>query len=290
MKPRLHATDISIFDQCEQRFFLEKVLGNEAPPTHYVVVGQVYHRAIALSFPAPAIYHGRFELASEMAVSENVALLEQVGVDAKHLETEVAVRIGALRRLFPDRPLYPEKVEEKFTIGRHWEGTADWVSKLYVAGDERVRGEAPLWAEGEDLAVIDWKTIHGKRRRTIRDARFSPQLALYSLAMGAKHAAFIEVPRDPTRPFVFLPVHYTPEDLTNWRLWFEKRRLAISRRRSPDSYKRTSRSDPLCSSVWCPQYFRCYPTPFLADPPAEPPEISDGDTLTEGSIPGIVES
>jgi len=256
MTRKLHVTEVGLFNQCERRYYYEKILGEEPEPNHYVLVGSAYHRAITTCFPDGAELCGQFKEAALRSVNESYDALSEVGVNPITLIAEIAQRLEELRVLLP-ASLKPSFVERQFST-KGWEGTVDWAGPNYVLGDERVKGQRPSWGEG--LGVLDWKTIHGSRRRSIRDARLSPQLAMYTLNVpGARHAAFVEIPRDLKEPFVFLPVHYTEDELVKWRIWFDGIRKSVMRRKSKESYKMCKRDEPLCSAIWCPHYLtKCY--------------------------------
>lgn len=252
---------LDLFEQCERRFFHERVEGRRAPPNHYLAVGHAYHTALAAIWGA----EGGYVTLTQIAVDQHQEELVSAGINTAPLVTEIADRLAALAAAgwwVNARPRSPEWVERRFTNRRTgFEGVIDLLSaRTPITADGRLDG----WADRP--CVVDYKTITSDRRRSQRDVEQSDQLALYALEADVRDACIVEIPRDLSKPIKYRAVSYTDAALRNWRLFLESRRRTIMQRgKVKERYAMTHPSNYLCTARWCPFFRECYP--FSVDTP-----------------------
>ncbi len=249
------------FTGCERRYFYEKVMQEKQPETAPLVVGNVYHSAIAemlrnrLLTPADAVASaaGPAAEALEAVRVDPDALMDEMEQNLTRLDEEVLAYV--VPASCEDGGAFVEKKFEDTRLG--YRGVIDVVSMTVpVTKDGTVIG----WKPGK--CVLDWKSLTSDRRRSDRDAKFSPQLGLYALAVqGATAAGFVEIPRDVTKPIKVRMSEYTGDTLANMDIWLRAiRATMISRGTDIVNYRMTERSNGLCSPSWCPFWFKCFPS------------------------------
>lgn len=228
----LSATALDLFEQCERRYWHERILGRKQPMTAPMVVGNVYHKVLQQWMKHFQL--GEREVA-EILSSQNKQIAA-VGVDFNKLVEEVGWNLERLDRILGD--MHPIAIEQRWSWGEQgYRGVTDVVEK------DR---------------IIDWKILTGKRRRSARDVEFSPQFALYRLYHKVDKAMVVEVPRDD-REIRVHQVEFGEREPERWLSYLSTMREAIlSRGENGTHFKRTKRSNPLCSPMWCPFWDQCY--------------------------------
>lgn len=265
-----------LFSTCERKFYYERVVGEKSGDNAITVVGDTYHKVLA-------DYWRRHEAVSlERIVKEQLARdtprLQSFGIDVGELEGELFFNVSRVATtLFVPGGIEPEWHDNEPVIERDFINTAlgrrgiiDMVSRRSPLVD----GAGNVVGFAEEPCVLDYKSVSSERRRSERDAKFSEQLALYADTVDVRRAGYVEIPRNTNRPLNVRMVTYSDQDIR----WFRKYAAEIAaaiRSRGTDmlNYKRTERSNPLCSPMWCKKFTECYPSEPNS-PPSPPPAAS----------------
>lgn len=257
---------VDAFTTCERRFYYERVLDEPQEEGAPLVVGNVYHSVIAALIRSN--WQADANAVAATYVEGSKAELKAAGARVDGLVDEVVANMQRLRStLFPPYGLETVMidtneafVERKFRrLDLGFGGVIDYVSDRFPVTDGK--GQVTGFKPGR--CVLDWKTLSGDRRRSDRDARFSPQLGLYKITVpGAIGAGFVEIPRDLGKPIVVRMAEHNERDTEMMRTWLVAMRATILKRGTDiENYRMTDRDNPLCSAAYCPKYFKCYPMP-----------------------------
>ena len=247
-------------NKCERAFYYSRILGMERRDAVQTYPGSTHHRAYELAF-------GKAKLpasdAAWQAIEANRENLESVKVDLDGIHHEIVTRIGELH--FMVTPAGVIQTELKFgpRDGMPYRGYIDvQAERTPVISDD---GKSVVdWIE--EGCVWDYKVVSGRRSRSQRDADFSPQLALYALNGGVKHAGFVEIRRDLEKPIKYRFTTYSDKQLETWRRWFIDQGHALLQRwrdthtedQGPSRWRQTQPSNPLCSPLYCEHWNMCY--------------------------------
>lgn len=253
---RLSFSKLNDFETCARLFYYKHVQRLPTPDSEHIVVGYVYHSAIAF-----VLRHGLKELDQELTtlfVGQYKKDLDKFSnkLNPVVLKAEVLANVTRLQEQVLVH-VQPRLIEDYFKDPKtDFAGVTDLLSETALVFDAygKIVGSSP------GPAVYDWKTKNSLRnRRTDEDARNSPQLALYALRHEAKVAGFVEIPRILSAPIRVLQVEYSEEDLRRWRL-FHADRLACVRSLGAvkEHYPMTERSNGLCSKMFCAFWDKCY--------------------------------
>lgn len=243
-------SEVDLFNQCERRYFKEKVQKHPTEENAYLLVGKTYHEALSAHIQDLPWLGLTLEMEEKLA---------KAGVNVDSMVTEMRAnlaRLGPSLELLGPPVTAPERYFRNRSIG--YKGVVDSV----FANTPTVSPEGIMTGVTPGRCVIDWKVLSSNRRRSARDAALSPQLALYSIEENVECAGFVEIPRDLEKPIKCRVVRYTEQDKAHWREFLRSTREAMfSRGRKEAAYKRCDRkANPLCSPLWCPFYGDCYPT------------------------------
>lgn len=257
MTLRLSPSKLSDFDNCARQFFYRHVERHTQQPRVEMVVGSVWHAAIAAVLEDGSL--GNLEHRVNEAVSEHRGELEEFYESEKIDDGFWTEVYRGVTRLWDEVLCFiePEILEDRY-FDEQWNfaGVVDCVSKCALTSNDK---GAATGAVAEERQVLDWKIKTSlKRRRTDRDARVSAQLAAYALRHGVRRAAFVEIPRNPEAPILVRTTSYTDAELDHWRRWFDGRLSTIRSLTHIDQYAMTSRDNPLCSALFCDFYGKCY--------------------------------
>lgn len=263
----IHFTDVDDFDVCERRYWAHRFGGLPKPPSPILAIGDAYHKAIDFVYMNEGCEF--IEAAMDSVAQIDRDVVQRFEIDCLALAEEVEANLERMFKALERgpgllTPPYPIRNKKGWLLLEH-----EWTDRRlgYRGKVDAVMDSAPVTDEKGNVVgfdyvpcVFDWKTVHGERRRSQRDATYSPQLALYSLAMGVKRACFVEIPRNLEKPIRVRSVTYSDSDLAHWADWFVDMRAAIlSRGTKARRFKRTDRKNPLCSPEWCWLYPKCYP-------------------------------
>lgn len=236
-------SQLSLLSECERKYFYRYVLGMTDPSGEAADVGTVYHHLME-KLPRES-WSDRARVARALGQA-----WRDQGLDGPPPIDEV---LRNLARADACLPLFqPDDLTEL---------TLDWAGWRMVIDRLMLRpGRRPF--------LLDYKTVSGRRRRSQRDANYSPQLALYACAIADRYpiesaegvdGAFFELPRSGGRVERLLPVRWLPKHLARWRAWFDEQLDAHKCR--PDrieAFPRCAPSNPLCSPMWCSFWSNCY--------------------------------
>lgn len=242
---------LSLFEQCERKFYYAKVAKLPEPPSVHLAVGILYHAVIEGMVRGPSFYMDdiRTVLAKVKCRPEWV----DPGLDDEELCKEVVTALYKVSELHQRLPVAPgpdgPRVEE---WGKRYACRIDYVSihTPVVEGGQLVDTKP-------GLCVLDWKTVGGRRRRGQDDADNSAQLALYCIETGAHNAAFVEIPRDGG-PLNIVAAEFDDDSLRRWATFLDAQ-FAAMQSRGPDEaqFRLAPRGHPLCSPRWCPFWDFC---------------------------------
>jgi hypothetical protein len=255
---------LRLFQQCERRYYYERILKTPTPKTSFLVVGEVYHAALAELAAGSTLPIGN--IVNE-ALRKFEDPLKEVNVNPDNLAFEmrtnlhrVLTLIGPFALTALPMPAGAEKslsVEIKFLDrARGYVGVLDLLSKNTPVSNDK--GQVVRWLPGTHC-VIDWKILTGDRRRTQRSATLSAQLGLYALEAGVRHVGYVEIPRNSERPINVQVVEFSEPELRLWDAHLTKvRRTALARGKDIENYALCSRENGLCSPLYCPFWDCCY--------------------------------
>lgn len=260
-KRLVNFSSLDLFDLCERKYYYEKVEGFDEKDSPILLIGSAYHSAIAdmleEEMPLVSALESTF---SGVTLQEG---LQRFKISPSELRAEMALNLARLQsdvltpaEIRPEyRDHYPVVEHQYKNYKTGFYGTVDLVSVTtpVVDASGRVIGKT------DSPCVIDWKTLTSDRRRSQRDAVYSPQLASYARAMNVRNAAFVEIPRNLDKEIRVRVVNYTEVDMRNWASFLDAQRVAlISRRKNKVNFKPTKRKNPLCSPIWCEHFCKCY--------------------------------
>jgi len=246
---------------CPRQFYYKHVEKLPQPPSHYLVIGNIYHKVIADLLKARSIVD------LEAAVEKH---MEAASLSLKEFFSKQKIDIlwsdiyQNCERLWTEVLAYltPIEVEKYYRdAGMNVGGIIDCYSADELVLDQfgKVVGTQP------GPAVYDWKIKFSVRnRRTDQDAEDSDQLAQYCLYKGCKTAAFVEIPTKLTARINILQVEYTDEELAQWKRYIPDCMesvgylAAAAVGRGEKMFPRTQRSNPLCCKNFCPFWSKCY--------------------------------
>lgn len=297
MEPAQFTTSVSaveLFEQCERRYLLERLLKAPRVDTMETVLGTFYHDVFAnlneMVFKGTVVQSRDISEVICRLFQKHRPSMQPFPVKEEELYDECQANmerilpyLGVGRfhaiELMPGIPL----IERKFFKNKlGFNGIVDLGSRNAPVVDDR--GQIYGWDVNEPC-IVDLKLLSGARRRSARDAVVSAQLALYALDTGVRRAAYLEVPRNLEREVQVRTVLYADEELERWRIWFAQIFSALRLRQEKfmemqgrttvmgpegltqeqairllgDVFPMTPRTNALCSSVWCPHFFTCYP-------------------------------
>lgn len=267
---------IDLFTTCERKYFYDRILDSPMVEGPALVVGNVYHEAIAECIRRNWSRPHR-EVAAEYVVKATEAL-ERVKVSAPDLIDEAEVNLRRVQdTLFGPGGLVAETVNGKLEVEQRffddrlgYTGVIDLVSTRTPVVNPR--GMVTGFIDGR--CVVDWKSITSDRRRTERDARLSPQLGLYKSVKKAPWSCFVEIPRDVEKP---IQVRVSPHDdrtQETMEVWLRSiRQTMLARGTAMENYRMTERENGLCAPLWCAHYYKCYPTSEPSTGTTEPAKI-----------------
>lgn len=250
---RRSPTALSLFEQCERKFYYAKVAKLPEPPSLHLCVGSLYHAVIEHWAREEGISGSDIELL--IARAKGAPDWVDPGISDKDLYEELLA--GVLK--------VGEGVIEKLPVAPGPGGSPrveEW-GKRYTCKIDYVSTHTPVVESGRlvdtkpGLCVLDWKTVGGRRRRTPADADNSAQLALYCIETGAHNAAFVEIPRDGG-PLNIVAAEFDDDTLRRWATFLDAQ-FAAMQSRGPDEaqFRLAPRGHPLCSPRWCPFWDRC---------------------------------
>jgi len=270
-KRLVNFSSLDLFDLCERKYYYEKIEGVDEKDSPILLIGTAYHAAIADLVCSALPVDAADKVFMDEAFRDSLARFK---ISEAELRAEMTVNLG---RLLTD-VIYAAVIVPEFRDGKHiiehqyknyktgFYGTVDLVSlnTPVVDASGRVIGKTP------SPCVIDWKTLTSDRRRSQRDAVYSPQLASYARAMNVRNAAFVEIPRNLEKEIRVRVVNYTEVEMRNWASVLDAQRAAlISRRKTKVNFKPTNRKNPLCSPIWCEHFCKCYELSPLTSTPEE---------------------
>lgn len=260
-KRLVNFSSLDLFDLCERKYYYEKVEGVDEKDSPILLIGTAYHAAIAEvvacgphlddAVESAFIDAGLQEGLKRFKISE-AELRAEMFANLARLQADVLGPAEIMAEFRDGDPII-EHQYKNYKTGFY--GTVDLVSVTtpVVDASGRVIGKT------DSPCVIDWKTLTSDRRRSQRDAVYSPQLASYARAMGVRNAAFVEIPRNLEKEIRVRVVNYTEVDMKNWASVLDAQRAAlISRRKNKVNFKPTNRKNPLCSPIWCEHFCKCY--------------------------------
>ena len=241
---------LSLFEQCERKFYYAKVAKLPEAPSLHLAVGILYHACIEqLARGVGADIH------ATIAALRRTPEWVDPGKTDNELGTELTAALIKVADLMERLPVAYDGDDEAPLI-EQW-------GKRYACRIDYVSTHTPV-VEGCRLVdvkpgrcVLDWKTVGGKRRRTAADADNSAQLALYCIETGANNAAFVEIPRDGG-PLNIVAAEFDDDTLKRWASFLDAQ-FAAMQSRGPDEaqFRLAARGHPLCSPRWCPYWDRC---------------------------------
>lgn len=257
-------TSIELFHNCPRRYCLERILKKQAPPGLPLVVGSLYHKVleILLTDPAPA---RDLPAALQQAIRDAAEDLLRLDVDIDELEEEITENVSKIdfEHLSPVR-VGPQLLVERWfsNAGLNYVGKIDLVNRFKPITDDV--GNILGWTEQE--CILDLKVLQSKRRKSQRNANFSPQLASYCLETGCRTAGFYEIPRNLEKPHRARVVEFTEADLEMWKTWRQAQCTALTLLHEQAEFHSdprflfpmTPRENPLCTNMWCPHWDECY--------------------------------
>lgn len=249
MSELLHYSQVQHFLDCQRRYYYDHVESDERADGPILAIGRTYHSALEKAW-----YELNPAVAADAALAANAEALTTTGAVLER--DELVANVRRIRQIMCAMQAVPTYIEYEWELPElGYAGRLDALLPVtpLVNGDHEVLGPEP------GPCVIDWKTIHGHRRRSQRDITFNAQLALYCLATGASRGAIVEIPRDTTKPLRTLVVLFSEVDLNGWRRWFASIRetiLALGDKK--ENFAMVERSHFLCRPAYCPHYFRCY--------------------------------
>lgn len=272
MKRLVNFSSLDQFDTCERKYYWQHVAGEEPAPSPILVTGQVYHEVIASVVREASLEHAEPHIAA--ALQAHADELASFNIQTGYLGQEILANVTRLyNEVLVPAGVRPESDRQGPLVERHFRnhktgffGTIDCVSSNTPIVDTvgRVVGHAP------GRCILDWKTVTSDRRRSQRDTDLSPQLALYAWQSGAPSGAFCEIPRNLEQPLRVRVTQYTDSQRTAWITYLNSQRATLLKRgKQLESYRRTSRKNPLCSMMWCSYFDHCYPQNGLPIPPEE---------------------
>jgi hypothetical protein len=242
---------------CERQLFYQRVAKVPLPPNMYFAVGNLYHDALA-----EMVRPGVGVKTSPGIIALNILLAKHkkksgwlCPTSDKDLTAELKANLARVQKEVA--PLVAKHVE---VWGNDINPDSEFCAKIDVvsANTPIVDDYGHITGAKEGACVIDWKTIFGRRRRSVAEACESQQLALYCLEAKVNTAAFFEVPRDLTRPTQVLLAEFTDEELEQWRRYLRVQ-FEVMQRRGPleADYRLADFNNPLCSKKWCGYWDRC---------------------------------
>lgn len=256
---------LRLFQQCERRYFYERVAKIQTPKGLPMVVGEVYHYALSVLVEGSTLPLGNIVAD---AIRRFEGPLKEVSANSDRLKEEMVTNLHRVLTLigpFGFTPVeMPPGAEKKLAVeikfldpALGYAGVLDLLSKNAPITTEK--GDVTSWRPGEPC-VIDWKIISGDRRRTTRSATLSAQLALYALEAKVKFVGYVEIPRNPERKINVQVVPFFPEELEVWKKHLTSVRTTAlcCRGDQKEAYTMTSRENGLCNPLYCPFWDHCY--------------------------------
>ena len=254
---------------CPRRFLYERVYGIGADEDRVnALPGSVHHDTLAYlieELNAPA--------AVDRVLPKYEEQLRKYNFSIDGLRFEVIKRYQQLQAIFDDNGVKLLACEQRFDdVLDVYHGIIDLqIDKTPVPAKD---GKSILeWLPGN--SVQDYKVVGSNRARSQRDAEQSAQLALYAIATGYSSAGFFEIPRDLGKPMKFRVTTYDPEQIPLWKSWFKAQADFVlaawadtiemyckgyAFEEIEKRWFRCSRSNFLCSPLYCHQWDRCYGT------------------------------
>lgn len=231
---------------CERQFYFQRLLKLPLPPNMYFAVGNLYHDMLAeLSRPIEDLLRKHKMLPGWICPTSDEDLVEELVQNRDRVIRETTA-LNIMHREVWSRDINPD---------------AEFCAKLDAISTNTpvVDDYGHIIGVEDEACVIDWKTVFGYKRRSVDDAEASAQLALYCLEAKVNSAAFIEIPRDLTRPIRTIVVKFSDKELEQWRKYFRVQfNTMLHRAGCPAEAFRLARfGERFCSKQWCGYWDQC---------------------------------
>lgn len=243
-----------VFQNCERRWYYERIARLPLPPAPQLEVGSLYHAVIehvvrtytAAHPPADRLSVDWTELGllrvAQLAGEEPAALQEEILRNVQRLNDQLLAKLKV------------RGVELRFKrMGEA--GRIDCVADNAPITDSR----GNIIGMEDRPCVLDWKVkFTNRNRRTQQAADDSDQLGLYACEADVDLAGFVEIPRDVTLPLRTFVTEFSKEDRQRIRRYFTEQFQAMrSRGQNESAYRLSARNNALCSARWCPFHRHC---------------------------------
>lgn len=248
-------------NKCERYFYHSRILGDRKKNPANVQPGLVHHDVYSWHF-GPA--RMKLSPAIDRAIEAREEHLKKAGVNLEGLRSEIITRVEEMTPWVTNAEVFSSEWYFENLKNLPYRGYIDVKASRTPRMDEK--GLTVVnWID--EPCVWDYKVTSGKRTRSQRDADTSPQLALYALVSDVRHAGFVEIHRDTSKPIKRRFTSYTDAERARWWQWLFSQAEALKLRweeetwaydPSPNRWRQTMPGNPLCSLMWCEHWSKCY--------------------------------